>query len=403
MRRRLRLIAVAVTAAGLALAGSCVLAIGRLADTRLNRVVTTAPIVPNGAARALHDRLVVADLHADTLLWDRDLLQRGPRGLADLPRLIEGRVGLQVFSVVTRVTPGPDYARPDGPLDVTSLLAVSARWPGRTWFDPYERALYQAQRFDAAVAGSGGRLFAIRAPADLARVAPGRVGGLLALEGLYPVGADLARLDALYRAGFRMAGLVHLMDGAAGGSLNGVGKGGLTPLGRDVIRRCEELGIIVDLAHASERAFDDALAIATRPMVVSHTGVRATCDRPRNLSDDQLRALARRGGLVGIGFWYEAVCAETPEAIGRAIRHAARVVGIERVALGSDFDGAVAAPFDAADLAQLTQALQFQGFDDAAIGGIMGGNARRFLAEGLRPGRRTDAGPAAPTEEGSAR
>src|SRR5690606_29247407 len=97
-----------------------------------------------------------------------------------------------------------------------------------------------------------------------------------------------------------------------GGSAHGVEKGGLTEAGREMVRRMEAKRMIIDIAHASTRTIDDILATATRPVVVSHTGVKGTCDNNRNLSDDQLRAIADKGGLVGIGFWDTAVCGTEP-------------------------------------------------------------------------------------------
>jgi microsomal dipeptidase-like Zn-dependent dipeptidase len=163
------------------------------------------------------------------------------------------------------------------------------------------------------------------------------------------------------------------------GSAHGVAHGGLTPLGRQVVRRAESLGMLIDVAHASPRAVDDVLAMAARPVVVSHTGVRATCAGPRNLTDDQLRRVAATGGVVGIGYWDGAVCTIGPASTARAVAHAVRVAGVDHVALGSDFDGATTAPFDAAGLAQVTQALLDVGLTPAEIAQVMGGNVLRLL------------------------
>ena len=176
---------------------------------------------------------------------------------------------------------------------------------------------------------------------------------------------------------------VHFFDTAFAGSAHGVGKGGLTPAGRALVAGLERRSMLLDLAHASEKTLDDALAIARRPVVVSHTGVKGTCDNPRNLCDAHLRGVARTGGVIGIGFWETAVCGLGPDAIARAVRHAVSVAGIEHVALGSDFDGAVSTPFDAAGLASLTEALMAEGFGDADIARIMGANAIRVLQGAL--------------------
>jgi microsomal dipeptidase-like Zn-dependent dipeptidase len=154
-------------------------------------------------------------------------------------------------------------------------------------------------------------------------------------------------------------------------------------MGRQVIARMEALHIIVDLAHVAPTAVTEVLALATRPVVVSHTGVAATCPGPRNLTDAQLRAIAANGGVVGIGYWDAAVCALGAASIVKAIRHAVTVAGIDHVALGSDFDGATATPFDPGALDEITQALLDDGFTPAQVAQVMGGNVVRLLQGGL--------------------
>jgi membrane dipeptidase len=167
------------------------------------------------------------------------------------------------------------------------------------------------------------------------------------------------------------------------GSAHGVRRHGLTELGRRVIERMEQKRMTVDLAHASAQTIDDVLAIATRPVVVSHTGVRGTCDNNRNLSDVQLQRIARNGGILGIGYWKTATCGTDAKAIARAIRYSVGVAGIDHVALGSDYDGAVSVPFDAAGLVELTDALLEAGFDREQLRKIMGGNVLRVLRSNL--------------------
>ncbi len=184
---------------------------------------------------------------------------------------------------------------------------------------------------------------------------------------------------SVFDAGVRMMAPTHLTDNDMGGSAHGTTRGGLTDKGKELIRRMESKHMILDLAHASPKAFDDAVALATRPVVVSHAGVAGTCANARNLSDDQLRAVATSGGIVGIGYWEIATCGTDAGAIARAIRHAVRVMGIDHVGLGSDFDGAVAEPFDTTGLVQVTDALIAAGFSDAEIAAVMGGNVIRLL------------------------
>lgn len=351
--------------------------------------VHSPPRVVSERARALHARLLIVDLHADSLLWGRDLLQHGRRGHVDLPRLQAGNVAVQGFTVVTQTPRGQNLWSNDDRTDNVTLLALVQRWPPRTWTSLRERALYQADRLRAAAQRSGGALTLIRTSGDLDEFLERRAGrrdlaaGFLGLEGAQSLGGDPEGLDDLYAAGYRMIAPVHFFDTAFAGSVHGVGKGGLTPAGRALVPGLERRSMLLDLAHASERTLDDALALARRPVVVSHTGVKGTCDNPRNLSDAHLRGVARTGGVIGIGFWETAVCGPGPDAIARAVRHAVSVAGIEHVALGSDFDGAVSTPFDAGGLASLTEALMAEGFGDPDIARIMGANAIRVLQGAL--------------------
>ena len=144
--------------------------------------------------------------------------------------------------------------------------------------------------------------------------------------------------------------------------------------------------MLVDISHAATATVDDILAVATRPVVASHSGVLGSCESVRNLGDEHLRRIAGSGGVIGIGFWPEVCCGDDATAIARAIRHAVDVMGAEHVALGSDFDGAVPVPFDATGLVQITDALLAEGFGERDIRRVMGGNVLRLLAENL-PGR----------------
>ncbi len=145
----------------------------------------------------------------------------------------------------------------------------------------------------------------------------------------------------------------------------------------------EARGILLDVAHASAATIDDSLAVSTRPVVASHTGVRGVIDNARNLSDAQLAGIAATGGLVGIGFWETACGGRDPGAIARSIAYAVDRIGPAHVALGSDWDGGVRVPFDAADLVHLTDALLGAGLDETTIRAVMGENVLRVLGEAL--------------------
>jgi membrane dipeptidase len=356
-----------------------------------NHTLRPGPYAASERAREVHRRLLVADLHADSLLWGRDLLVRGTRGQVDVPRLIEGNVGLQVFSVFSKIPRGLNIERNDDRTDLVPLLALSQGWAPKTLTSLKERAVYQARRLFRMASLSKGRLVVVKTHADLASYLErrrheheaGMTAGLLSLEGAQVLEGDLANVDAMDKAGYRIIGLTHFFDNELGGSAHGVAKGGLTPFGREAVRRLEQRRILVDLAHASPQTIEDVLAMAARPVVVSHTGVRGTCDNTRNLSDEQLQAVARGGGVVGIGYWPTAVCGDDAAAIARAVRYAARVAGIDHVGIGTDFDGAVTVPFDATGHVLVTEALLQEGFSEDEVSRIMGGNVLRLLAETL--------------------
>jgi membrane dipeptidase len=361
----------------------------RIADGQMNTVVSTTlpPVSP--VASALHRRLFVADLHADQLLWGRDPLARVARGHVDVPRLQEGHVALQVFSVVTKTPRGMNYDHNTGETDNVLLLALAQRWPRATWTSLRARAVYQADKLRDAALRSANTLTLITTREEMAQFVerragdPAQVSALLAIEGLHALDGTLESVDTLYAAGFRMMGLTHFFDNEVAASAHGVTHAGLTPLGRQVVARMEALGIIVDLAHASSQTVQEVLAMATRPVVVSHTGVAATCPGPRNLTDDQLRAIAANGGLVGIGYWDGAVCEPTVANIVKAMQHAVQVAGAAHVALGSDFDGATRTPFDTRGVAAITDGLLKAGLDQGTIARVMGGNLRDFLLQQL--------------------
>jgi len=364
------------------------LVVPRIADSRLNRIRGTLP-TPSDRATKLHQSLDVVDLHADTLLWDRDLLTRNTRGHVDVPRLIDGHVAIQAFTIVTKVPRGLNIESNDDQSDIVFWIAIAERWPFATWNSLKERTLYQAAKLESAAARSNGRFTVIRTSADLTeylkrRAAnPACTAGFLGIEGAHALDGNLNNIDVFFDHGIRMVAPTHFFDNDIGGSAHGVAKGGLTAKGVEMIKRMQAKSMIVDLAHASGPVIRDVLAISTRPVVVSHTGVKGTCANTRNLSDEQLLGIAKTGGVIGIGYWEQASCGTDAKAIARAIRYTANLVGVEHVALGSDFDGAVTTPFDTTGLVAITEALIEQGFSDDEIRLIMGGNTLRVLQEGL--------------------
>lgn len=374
----------------LAAAAFFVLAPGMI-ERDMNKV-DGQPLIPvSEEAKALHATLTIVDLHSDTLLWDRDLLDRADQGHEDLPRMEEGNVALQVFSSVTKTPKGQNYDANSAETDNITALTIAQLQPIRTWTSLLQRSLYHGEKLDRAAAESDGRLMKVAQPQDVQALlasrdgAPTPVGAMLSIEGLQNLEGDLANLDRLHAAGFRMAGLTHFFDNDLAGSMHGIEKGGLTAKGRQAIRRMEAIGMIVDIAHCSHACVADILAMAQRPVVSSHGGVQATCQVNRNLADEEIRGVARTGGVIGIGYWDAAVCGTSPRDAARAMKHVRDLVGIEHVALGSDYDGATTVRFDTSQLVQVTQALLDEGFTPDEIRAAMGGNALRVLRAGIAP------------------
>lgn len=395
-------------------------------DRRLNRVAAdpNAP-TPSAADLAFHRTLFVADLHADTLKWERDLLERAAVGHVDVPRLREGNVALQVFTIVTK-SPIP-RAHPEHPglrcvegsgINVAGLLSFAQ---GRPAWSLRERAYHQIRRlYEAAERsrqGPGAELRVITTAADLRRlVADTRagkevVGAIIGIEGGHwigrendpeaagPAAAEDVRADMreLFDMGVRMFAPTHRFDNALSGASEGCEAYGLTPQGRIALETAEDLGMAVDLAHISPKGFRDALEILEEPALVSHTGLQWGCEAPcrpaRNLSDEEARLLIGNGGLIGVGYW--------PQAIGPSVLRIADVMAhimdlaaesgheaSRHVAFGSDYDGSVTPFFDASQVAILTTIMRRHGppFDERTVRDIAGLNVCRLFARRLPGG-----------------
>jgi microsomal dipeptidase-like Zn-dependent dipeptidase len=342
----------------------------------------------SSGAQEFHKTLIIADLHSDALLWDHDLTVKNSIGHVDIPRLAEGNVALQVFGVVTQVPQPENEVFGDGPDRITDLAMVEL-WPPRTWFDLTQRALYQARKLQNVEQRMDGQFSIIRSGSELAdflarrEVNPELVAGILSLEGAHALEGNVGNIDILYNAGFRIVGLTHLSDNEIGGSSMGTGREGITDYGREVVRRLEARGMIIDLAHASPALTEDVLAATTQPVMVTHSGVKGICPNSRNLSDNEIKQIAERGGVIGIGFGPLFNCAPDLRSIVRSIQYVTDLVGVEHVALGSDYDGVIQAPFDPSDMALITQELMDTGFTHREIRKIMGENVLRFLQSNL--------------------
>lgn len=361
------------------------------ADRQWNYGFARPPYQVSPEAERLHKTLFIADLHNDALMWNRDLIQKNTRGYTDVPRMQEGNVALQTYTAVTSVPRGRNIDKNDGTvMDSITVLAVSELWPLRTWTSLKERALYQASKMHRFAERSNGKLVVIKTRADLAQLLerrktePDLTGAVLGIEGAQCLEGDPGNLEAMFDAGYRNIGLAHFADNEMTGSQQGVSQMGLTDKGRALLRIAERTRVTIDLAHSSTKTMEEVLQLSTRPLLVTHTGVKGTLDNNRNLSDEMLRAIAAKGGLIGIGFWEEAIGPITDlAATVRAVKHAVKVAGIDHIALGSDSDGSVPMPFEVSGMKLLTEAFLKEGFTESEIRKIMGENAVAFYMRAL--------------------
>lgn len=325
-------------------------------------------------ARDLHRRAPAIDLHADTLMWSRwvgyDLNARHEPplpwaaigGHVDVPRLTEGGVGAQFFGLVS--------------------LPVGQRSGLRAVIDE------QIDELEKACAHSDGRLAQARTAAELAAVNDaGGVAALLGIEGAHALEGSLDSLDHFARRGVRYLGLSHFSANDV--SFPAYGRGsdpsrGLTAFGRAVVERCQELGVVVDLAHINKKGFLEACALSHRPPMVSHTGVLGAFEHWRNIDDDQLRAVADLGGCVGVIFCPRFLGGDGLGPVVKHLQHIVSVCGEDAPALGSDWDGFIVPTdslSDAAKVPLLTDALLEAGMPERTIIKILRDNVVRVLAD----------------------
>lgn len=323
-------------------------------------------------ARTLHVLHPPIDLHADTLMWSRwlgyDLRKRHQAplwrsafgGHVDVPRMRDGGMGAQFFSLVS--------------------LPVAVRGLAQAVHD-------QIDILSEVIARGPRDLRLARTATDVDECRrDGVIGALLGIEGAHALEGDLDRVETFARRGVRYMGLLHFSANEAGFPAYGSGRRddeGLTPWGFELVRRCEAASVLVDLSHINRRGFLDACRVATRPPIVSHTGVLGVHEHWRNIGDDQLRAVADKGGVVGVIFYPRYLGGEGLEPVVRHILHILNVVGEDAPALGSDWDGFIVPTRELSDpggLPLLTDALIGAGVPERTLTKILRGNAMRILS-----------------------
>ncbi|WP_435356258.1 dipeptidase [Emticicia sp. SJ17W-69] len=331
----------------------------------------------------------IADLHCDALLWDRNFFKKHDYGHVDLPRMIEGNMAFQVFTIVSKTPRGINIEKNDDHTDQVALLSFAQLRNPADWFSVKTRALHQCEDLHNFAKNSDGKFRVITNKKELQQYISDRqkshafTAGMLGIEGAHCLENDLNNLDEFSKAGVRYIGLTHFFDNDWAGSAHGMKKGGLTEKGKQLIKKMTDLHITIDLAHASQKTISDVLKYHNGPVLVSHTGIKGVCDNNRNLSDEQLIEIGKHNGLVGIGLWETAVCGTDAAATAKSIRYVADKIGVDKVGLGSDFDGAIGTHFDVTGLPLIVTALEKEGFTKSDIEKIMGGNIRDFFLRNL--------------------
>lgn len=371
--------------------------------------LAAAAPVDERAAR-IHREAIVVDTHADsvTRIIDNgeDLGVRTSRGDIDIPRMKEGGLDCQFFSI----------------------------WPAREYRDYgfFKRSMDMIDAYDAFVEKYSAVLRPARTVADIrSTVGGGRIATLMGVEGGHAIENDLRALSMFARLGVRYMTLTWSFSTDWAGS-SGDSGGGLSPFGKDIVREMNRLGIAVDISHVSDKTFYDVLAASTKPVIASHSSCRALASHRRNMTDDMLRALAAKGGVVGINFYprflddevakemtaleerldpqfkkVEAQYAGNPTKIWLAktdieraearkirrvtisrladhIQHAVEVAGVDHVGLGSDFDGIdveVEGLEDCSKLPALTAELLRRGLSETDVKKILGENFLRVFEQ----------------------
>ena len=380
-------------------------------------------------ARALHRRILTLDTHCDTAFnllrkdWkigDRHDPALRPSGKLDLPRMAEGGLDAEFFAAFVaqgpRTPEGNAKARKEVLARIDAIHGMAREYPGLVGIALTPDDAYRLKK-------------------------AGRRAAYIGIENGYAVGNDLGLLRDYYTRGVRYVTLCHSRDNDICDSSTdraNPGDDGLSAFGRDIVRECNRLGMLVDVSHASDRSFFEVLEVSEVPVIASHSCARAVCDNPRNLTDDMLRALAKNGGVMQMCFLssyvrkpspnpdrekafreleqnyerpgmaddeaarrqahaeYEAIQAKYPEEKATVkdlvdqIDHVIKVVGIDYVGIGTDFDGGggVVGCDDVSGMVHVTEELLRRGYSGKDIAAIWGGNLMRVFRKAIEVSER---------------
>ena len=325
-------------------------------------------------ARELHTKIVTLDSHCDSPMilapqqvdWAEAFSRRNPDLLVDLQKMDEGH------------------------LDGTIMVAYLAQ--GARDEDGLKAATAKANdilsKMEDMAARCAARVAIARCPDDLRRLKlEGRHGIMLGIENGYAIGKDIKNIEAFRNRGVVYMTLCHNGDNDICDSAKGNNEhGGVSPFGADVIREMNRFGMMVDLSHGGEKSFYDALDISSQPIVCSHSSARALCNHPRNLTDDQMRALAQKGGVAQVTFYHGFLKTEGEASIIDAIahlNHMVKIMGVEHVGIGTDFDGdgGVKGIASASELINFTRRMLRERYTNEEIQMLWGGNFMRVMQQ----------------------
>lgn len=323
-------------------------------------------------AKHIHDTSIILDSHCDTPMFftensKENITMFGTRSdkvLVNLPKMTEGRLDASIMVAYL----------PQGERNEEAYKAATAK---------ANRLLTQ---IDEIVQANSDRVGFAESSSDILRLkAQGKKAILRGIENGYAIGKDIGLLEQFKHRGIVYMTLCHNGDNDICDSARGNEEhGGLSDFGREVVQQMNRLGILVDLSHASEKSFYDALELSKVPIVCSHSSARALCDHPRNLTDDQMRALAKADGVAQTTVYQGFLRTDGQATIIDAVEHlchAAKIMGVEHVGLGTDFDGDGGVPglADASEIINFTRHLLRRQFSEQDIRLIMGGNFLRLI------------------------
>ncbi len=328
-------------------------------------------------ARRIHQQVLTLDSHCDTPMCFFKAAEKGlspaqlfgcrsDLALVDLHKMNEGKLDASIMVAYL----------PQGERDDASLAKAN------------QTAHHLLNQIEEMVAAHAHSVSIARTPADLYTLkAEGRKAIMMGVENGYAIGKDLQKIEEFRRRGVVYMTLCHNGDNDICDSARGQSEhNGVSPFGVQVIREMNRVGMMVDLSHASEKSFYDALEISALPIVCSHSSSRAWCDHPRNLTDEQMRALARKGGVAQVTFYEGFLRRDGKAGIEDAVnhlKHMVEVMGVEHVGIGTDFDGDGGVPgiASASEAIHFTRALLRNQFSEADLRLIWGGNFLRVMNE----------------------